>query len=82
MLASMNSGICPLLIEAVTAVRCQGRDHMSASSAARRFRRLSWPKSATAGIDAVDGSSRRHLDANMVAVEATSKRGADHERYY
>jgi hypothetical protein len=29
--------------------------------------------------DAVDGSSRRHLGAKMVAVEATIERGADYE---
>jgi hypothetical protein len=27
----------------------------------------------------VDGSSRRHLGAKMVAVEAIIERGADHE---
>ena len=40
---------------------------------------LSCHKPATTGVDAVDGSSRRHLGANMVAVEATIERGTDHE---
>jgi hypothetical protein len=32
-----------------------------------------------AAVDAVDGSSRRHLGAKMLAVEAIIEKGADHE---
>ena len=52
---------------------------MSANSAQRLLQGLSWRKPPTVGFDAVDGSSRRHLGAKMVAVEATIERGADHE---
>ena len=45
----------------------------------REHRTLQSLRCGWAACDAVDGSSRRHLGAKMVAVEATIERGADHE---